>query len=129
MLNRVSLMPTVFARARRTSVSFGMYPGVPMRRTSPKKLCATWSERVLRSWAHSQLRRRREAGEESVERRRDSLGCTVHQIKIAAVLVHDLGDDGVLPELVDRLRDLGREDGLVVALGRGQVVCEYFFRE
>ena len=38
MLNRVSMMLTLFGLARRTSISVGRYPGVPMRMTSPKKL-------------------------------------------------------------------------------------------
>jgi len=36
--NRVSVMPTLFCRARSTSVSLGRYPGVPIRSTSAKKL-------------------------------------------------------------------------------------------
>ena len=38
ILNRVSLIPTVFARALRTSVSVGRYFGAPIRSTSLKKL-------------------------------------------------------------------------------------------
>ena len=38
MVNLVSVMLTLFCLACRTSVSFGRYPGEPIRRTSPKKL-------------------------------------------------------------------------------------------
>ncbi len=38
MVNLVSVMAVVVARARRISVSVGLYPGAPIRRTSVKKL-------------------------------------------------------------------------------------------
>jgi len=50
ILNRVSMMPMLFCLARRTSISVGRYPGVPMRITSPKKLDERRLEKEIYGW-------------------------------------------------------------------------------
>jgi len=79
MENLVSVMPTLFCLARRTSVSLGRYPGEPIRRTSPKKL----QKGVSAIKARTTLK--------------NTLCGRVHKVKIARVLVHDFGDNWVLP--------------------------------
>jgi hypothetical protein len=79
MVNLVSVMPTLFCLARRTSVSLGKYPGEPIRRTSPKKLQKGVS--VIK--AGTTLK--------------NTLCGRVHEVKIARVLVHYFGDNGIFP--------------------------------
>jgi hypothetical protein len=90
MLNRVSVMPVLFARARSTSVSVGTYVGVPIRLTSLKKL-PKGHQRFAPGLGG------------------DLLAGAVHEVKLARV-VEDGAHDGVLPHLEDGLCDLLRED-------------------
>ena len=51
----------------------------------------------------------------------NALGSAVHEVKVARVLVEDLGNDPVLPELVYRLRDVRGEVGVGCAGAGGGV--------
>lgn len=106
-VNLVSEMPTLFCLTHRTSISLGIYPGEPIRRTSLKKL---------------------EKGVSAIEagtKLKNALRGGVHEVKITRVLVHDFGDNGILPELGDRLCNFCREE-LAAAL-RIQSVLEHLF--
>ncbi len=46
IVNRVSYIPVVFVRARKTSASMGVYAGSQIRATSSKKLYSTVSNPV-----------------------------------------------------------------------------------
>ena len=88
MLNRVSMMPKLLCLARRTSISVGRYPGVPMRMTSPKKLDERRLEKLRKGW-------------------KENILCgAIHEMKLVRVLVHDLGDDRVLPHLMYSVGDV-----------------------
>jgi hypothetical protein len=79
MVNLVSLKPTLSCLARRTSVSLGIYPGDPIRRTSSRKL----QKGVSAIEAGTTLK--------------NTLCGRIHEVKIARVLVHDFGNSWILP--------------------------------
>lgn len=88
MLNLVSVMPVVLARARRTSASPGTYPCVQILWTCEKKL-----DTELISVSHS-------------KQTKDVLARRIHQIELVTP-VHDLRDDGVLPYALDGSSEFG----------------------
>lgn len=97
--NRVSYIPVVFVRARRTSDSVGMKSRWPIRCASSKKL------------------QRRTAGLAAGPRRSggqiDRLWGRVHQIKLV-LMFHDFGNARILPQRHHSGRQLGVE-------GKGRV--------
>lgn len=96
MLNRVSLIPVVFDRARSTSSSFGTKSTRPIRCTLSKKLEArvkgvkSRQPRVLFAKQGTQGSH--------------SLWCAVHQVEITA-LVHDSRNHWIMPQIFDRFRN------------------------
>lgn len=94
MLNRVSVIPVVCARARSTSSGVGMYPGAEIRSDSAKKL-----QSVSRNSNPSRPSKKGGHG------KRDVLRSIIHQIKVRRTL-HQFRNDGVAPEVFDCFCDI-----------------------
>lgn len=89
IVNRVSYIPVVFVRARKTSASMGVYVGPQIRVTSSKKLVFSSQQSIWGSLLDSRM-----VGH--ILRRR------IHQIELA-LMFHDVGDTWVFPYTDDTL--------------------------
>ena len=103
-LNLVSTIPVLFCRHLRTSISLGMYSGLPIRTASVKKL-------------HYEVTIMRRA-----EREPDVLACAVHEVKLATVVIHNLRDRWVVPQPVDRRGELLRKTEAGIDGGEVQLI-------